>query len=286
MDTRPTADPWPTEEENYLKNLAAVSEMLSKRYRRKFEKKKKEQARFRIPSIVIGSISGVASFGTSTFPLSVQPSISIAVGCSAIFIAILNAIESYMKIGEIMGASLHASNNFHKLADDIIVELSVPPEHRSSQSIIFVRDVYASYQKYIDLAPPLKTIKIVNPGEDIAAFLGEMERRRQVTSLVPEDGIGTMARARVVTQRLVAVARRLSNVFLKKFYVPPSDRTSASVTTATNIEGEHEIDNELPLSLPNRSLNGQSSILRDSYATPRESSLNRSNPYSSSESDV
>lgn len=174
MDTRPTADPWPSDEERYLKNLAAVCEMMSKKYREKFEKKRSEQAKFRIPSIVIGSISGVASFGTSTFPEYMQRSVSIAVGGSAIFIAILNAIESYMKIGEIMSASLQASTNFQKLADDILIELSVPPEHRTTQSIIFVRDVYSSYQKYIDLAPPLKTIRVIKPGDDIADFLDQI----------------------------------------------------------------------------------------------------------------
>lgn len=153
---------WCDEEEEYLRHLADACQYLARKYRASYELRKSQQAKFRIPSIIIGSISGVASFGTSTFPPDMQQYVSIVVGGASILIAILNTIESYMKIGELMGSSLQASTNFLKLADDIAMELAIPRDIRVSQGILFLRETFALYQKYLDLAPPIKIVRFVH----------------------------------------------------------------------------------------------------------------------------
>jgi hypothetical protein len=95
----------------------------------------------------------LASFGNSNFPENFQNYVNIGVGACSIFIAILNSIESYMKIGEIIGGTLQASINFQKLKESIDVELSLPVDNRTSQGIIFLRQCYQNYEKYWDLAP-------------------------------------------------------------------------------------------------------------------------------------
>lgn len=161
MDAAEENHGWVKEEEDYLRMLADSCQYLARKYRAAYELRKAQQAKFRIPSIIIGSVSGVASFGTTTFPDHIQKFVSIAVGGASILIAILNTIESYMKIGELMGASLQASQNFLKLADDISIELSIPPSLRGTQGILYMRETFTLYQKFVDLAPPIRSVRFV-----------------------------------------------------------------------------------------------------------------------------
>lgn len=152
---------WSIEEETFLRQIQRNCEDLSVQYRRIYESKRKQQAKFRIPSIVLGGITSITSFGSYGFPPSSYRAISMTVGGVSLFIAILNTIESYMKVGEIMGNSLQSSVNFQKLADEISCELSIPPAMRPVQGIIYMKDSFNTYHKYLDTAPPMLKIPFI-----------------------------------------------------------------------------------------------------------------------------
>lgn len=169
------AHQWNAQEEDYLRSLSQVCQELSQKFKVYHDVYLKRQFKFRIPSIVISSITGLASFGTTNFPEHYQNFVSIAVGASSIFIAILNSIESYMKIGEIISGTLQASINFQKLKEQIDIELALPIEDRNSQGIVFVRECYGMYEKYWDLSPHiLARVRFIKP-------FGNMEAAMQVT---------------------------------------------------------------------------------------------------------
>ena len=146
---------WCEEEELVLRYIQNHCEYLSRKYRTVYVNKGQQQAKFRIPSIILGGITSVTSFGSYSFPPSTYRVISMTVGGISLFIAILNTIESYMKIGETMGASLQTSVNFQKLADQISCELTIPRNARTGKGIIYLKDCFALYQKYLDAAPPV-----------------------------------------------------------------------------------------------------------------------------------
>jgi hypothetical protein len=155
---------WNREEEEYLRDLSRLCEELCQKFKVYHDVYKSRQAKFRIPSIIISSITGLASFGNSNFPVEYQNLVNIGVGACSIFIAILNSIESYMKIGEIIGGTLQASINFQKLKETIDVELSLPVENRTCQGILFLRQSYQNYEKYWDLAPNiLRRMRFIKP---------------------------------------------------------------------------------------------------------------------------
>lgn len=155
---------WLPEEEIYLKDLSRLCEQVSIKYKFYYEKYKRIQARFKIPSIIISSLTGLTSLGTSTFTSDSQQWIAIGVGATSLFVAILNSIESYMKIGENMSGCLQASMSLQKLKETIDLELAVPPEDRNDPGIVFVRECYAKYEKILELAPNIfKNIKFVRP---------------------------------------------------------------------------------------------------------------------------
>lgn len=158
---------WLPEEEIYLQELSKLCQVLSGKYKVYYEQYKKIEARFKIPSIIISSISGLTSFGSSNFPIEYVHFVSISVGIASLFIALLNSIEAYMKIGEITAGCAISSLNFQKLKEHIDIELAIQSENRSMSGIVFVRECHTKYERIIDVAPNiLKTVRFVKPSFD------------------------------------------------------------------------------------------------------------------------
>ena len=105
---------WLADEEIYLHTIQKSCETLSNEYLKKHRKWKKLQARIKIPVIIIGSFTGITSFGTETFPQYAQKWISVGVGVITVGIAILNTIESYLKF-----IDLYPQSKYIGEADDI-----------------------------------------------------------------------------------------------------------------------------------------------------------------------
>lgn len=177
---------WNKEEEEYLRDLSRLCEELCQKFKIYHDIYKARQAKFRIPSIIISSITGLASFGNSNFPEEYQNFVNIGVGACSIFIAILNSIESYMKIGEIIGGTLQASINFQKLKETIDVELSLPVENRTCQGIIFLRQCYQNYEKYWDLAPNiLRKMRFIKPAGGMPISATPMNSKMKLFAATP-----------------------------------------------------------------------------------------------------
>jgi len=157
---------WLPEEEEYLSKLSRICQIKSVKHRNYYMAYKRKDAKFKIPAIIVSAITGLVSFGTSSYPEDSRELVSIFIGISAVSIAIVNSIESYMKIGEIMAGCLQASISLQKLKEHIDIELLLPPSDRGTQGILFLRDVYSKYEKINELAPNVfKTIHFVNPYE-------------------------------------------------------------------------------------------------------------------------
>jgi hypothetical protein len=151
---------WQKEEEEYLRMLEDSCINLSKEYHKVYFRLKALQTRLRIPAIVIGSFTGIASFGTNNFPQKFQPNIAIIVGIVNIAIAILNTLETYFKVSENINATTVASTQLRKLANDINKELCLEKETRETSGINYLRDSYTRYQQIILSAPLLQTFKV------------------------------------------------------------------------------------------------------------------------------
>lgn len=146
---------WNIEEEVYLHCIQTSCEQLSNLYLEKFRRWRRIQAKIKIPIIVVGSFTGITSFGSETFPKYAQKWVSVGVGIVTIGIAVLNTIESYFKIGESANAAINTSNAFQQLREDINRELSIPPEGRSANGLTVLRDSYTRYHQILNQAPVL-----------------------------------------------------------------------------------------------------------------------------------
>lgn len=146
---------WLAKEEDYLRNLKTKSEHLSIQYMELYKLTHTKQTRLRLPAIIMSSFSGVASFGSTSFPLYMQRYVSIGVGIVNITIAMLQTYESYLKVSDIVSKSLTASASLKKLADDINCELYIPVQNRQTNGITYLRDSYARYQTILVDSPTL-----------------------------------------------------------------------------------------------------------------------------------
>lgn len=144
---------WAHEEETYLKEVMKSCDDHAKLFHKVHKKYREFQTRLKIPLIIVGSFSGVASFGTASFPEQWQQFVSLIVGVVSIVIAILNTIESYYKVVETTGESLNTASALERLRDDINKELSIPPASRETRGITYLRDCYVRYQQIVSQSP-------------------------------------------------------------------------------------------------------------------------------------
>lgn len=208
-------DGWVDEEEEYLTNLSRLCQDVSGRYKHYYDIYKVIQARFRIPSIVVSSVTGLTSFGSSNFPPAYREWVSIAVGIASLSIAILNSIETYMKIGEHLASASHASIELHKLKEYIDMELTLPRDKRLTQGIIFLRDCYTRYERILEIAPDiLKTARFVRPSFE------------ETTSMsVHASASKTKAKARIKSMiTLSSFASQSTRIMLSPVGSPPVAR--------------------------------------------------------------
>jgi hypothetical protein len=176
---------WYDKEESYLKQLHDMCLTQSKEYMALYHVTHATQTKLRLPAIIMSSFSGVASFGTTSFPRGYQKYVSIIVGLINISIAMIQTYESYLKIGDIVSKSLTVANSLKKLADDIYCEIFIPVEDRETAGITFLRDCFSRYQAIVENAPPMpakieegaeKKEKRKNLISDISANLKQDER--------------------------------------------------------------------------------------------------------------
>lgn len=156
---------WCEKEEEYLRQLHDNCVLLSKIYNSLYLRTHSKQTKLRIPTIVMSSCTGVASFGSTSFPLKFQKYVSIVVGIINVGIAMIQTYESYLKIGDIVSKSLAVSTSFKKLADDIYCELFIPVEDRANSGIMFLRDCFTRYQTILEQCPPLHDDSIDDEGK-------------------------------------------------------------------------------------------------------------------------
>jgi hypothetical protein len=86
--------------------------------------------RYTVPSIILSTVTGAASFATLNFKPAVTFYASIVIGTVNIFIGMLSAIQQYLQIAEFKEAHIAASVSWDKLARSIKIELAKRPGER------------------------------------------------------------------------------------------------------------------------------------------------------------
>lgn len=140
---------------------------------------------FTIPAIILSTISGTASFATSSLPANMKTLAPIAIGSLNIFIGILTTIQQYLKISELNEAHRVMSIAWDKYARNIRIELSKAPMERSDAAS-FLKYNRQEFDRLMETSPPINQ-KIID--EFIVTFKGRegSEQRARYEKLRKPD---------------------------------------------------------------------------------------------------
>lgn len=149
---------WSIEDEKYLEKLHQECNVLIEAYRKEYLNKNHQLCYYRIPTIVISSISGFLAIGnTGYINKENEKYISLLVGTLNLFTSIINIIENFKQISSKVNLSNHLYHELLQLSNDIGLTLSIPKQERNYKSGIEAITKY--YEKYSGL---MKEASILN----------------------------------------------------------------------------------------------------------------------------
>lgn len=140
---------------------------------------------YTIPAIILSTISGTASFATTSLPSNMKPFAPMAIGSLNIFIGILTTIQQYLKISELNESHRVMSIAWDKYSRNIRIELSKSPDERSDASS-FLKYNRQEFDRLMETSPSIDK-KVID--EFISTFKGKegSEQRKRYEKLRKPD---------------------------------------------------------------------------------------------------
>lgn len=145
---------WSPENEKILVEWCDVAQCYKWLNMRAHNKYSRLHAWFTIPAIILSTISGTASFAQSSFPVSTQEFVPMAVGSLNIFIGILTTIQQYLKISELNESHRVSSIAWDKFARNIRIELAKKPEERLDAGA-FIKHCRDEFDRLMETSPSI-----------------------------------------------------------------------------------------------------------------------------------
>lgn len=141
---------WSEDIEKILENIRLNSIILSNYHKDRYYHYKGHLKYFKLPLIVLSSITSIASVGMT--PYMEQGDISLLTCLLSLVSAILASIELYLGIQKNMEQELIASRNFLLLVYSIYKVLNLQVEHRVEKGRLFLDETYNEYIKLVENA--------------------------------------------------------------------------------------------------------------------------------------
>jgi len=109
---------------------------------------------FTIPTIILSTITGTASFAQSSLPENYQIYAPMIIGTVNIMVGILNTIQQYLKISELKESHRISAIAWDKYARNIRIELSKAPNERMDAGH-FLRLSRQEYDRLMESSPSI-----------------------------------------------------------------------------------------------------------------------------------
>ena len=124
---------------------------------------------FTIPTIILSTITGTASFGQSALPENIRIYSPVMIGSVNIFIGILTTIQQYLKISELNESHRVMAIAWDKFARNIKIELSKAPSERMDAGH-FIKHTRQEFDRLMETSP-MVPISVINQFND--TFVGK-----------------------------------------------------------------------------------------------------------------
>jgi hypothetical protein len=145
---------WSDEVEDICEKLRINCVNLAEYHRKRYYHFKSYGKYFRIPAIILASITSTASIGLQ--PLLDQSIISGITCILGMTLGILSAVEIYMGIQTSMELELKQSKEFYTLAIDLYKTLTLQSQNRGEDGKDYLNKKYGQYIKMVEASNLLK----------------------------------------------------------------------------------------------------------------------------------
>lgn len=151
---------WNDNHNMILQGLQKNSNKLYREYQKAHIVYKKKLRLYRIPIIIMSSLSGFLSISNSGYiPLEYQQWISLFVGFVNLMVTLVSLIENFKKIDVNVNKTYTSYMEFKKLHDEISIMLNTSQNEREGNGYDIAMQFFNRYESYISDAPILqKTI--------------------------------------------------------------------------------------------------------------------------------
>ena len=172
---------WHPQQEKILKNWSEVGSSYRYLHGKSFNKYERCNMCFSLPVIILSTLTGVANFAQSSFPVDARPTVSVVVGSLNIIAGLITTIAQFLKVAERMEGHRAASVAYSKFSRNISVELSLPVKERLIDGTEFLSVQRSEMDRLIEQSP--------NIPEDIVKLFDKtfIKRDREGNKLNDDD---------------------------------------------------------------------------------------------------
>ena len=143
---------WHNDHEKILQSLQKSTIRLSNEYQKAYFRYKSKLQNYRIPIIIMSSISGFLSISNSGYiPPDYGKWVSLLVGFSNLMVTVISLIENFKKIDVNLNKSYNAHLNFKKLHDEITITMRLPFNERDDDGFNTINEYFTRYQAHISM---------------------------------------------------------------------------------------------------------------------------------------
>ena len=173
---------WTDDIETILENIRINSITLSNYHKEKYYYYKSHLKYFKLPLIILSSITSIASVGLNGYIH--QNTISIITCLLSLTSAIIASIELYLGIQKNMENEMMASRNFLIVGYDIFKTLNLNREHRKVNGKVYLDEKYNEYVKLVEQANLIHNKRV----KDALAPIPQIYQDTSTSSSSPRNG--------------------------------------------------------------------------------------------------
>jgi len=168
---------WSQENEMILVEWCDIAQCYKWMNTRSHSKFSHLNAWYTIPTIVLSTIAGTASFALASLPPKLQVYTPMVIGTVNIFVGILNTIHQYLKIAELNESYRVSAISWDKYARNIRIELAKAPGERMDAGH-FLKLNRQEYDRLMETSPAIPQEIVDEFMKSFSGKEGSVERKR------------------------------------------------------------------------------------------------------------
>jgi hypothetical protein len=176
---------WNKENENIMIEWCDIAKCYHWMHMRSNAKYAKYNMWFTIPSIVLSTISGTASFAQGSMTGMAREYAPMAIGTVNITVGIINTIQQFFKLSQMQEAHRVAYIAWDKFARNIKIELSKKPDERTEAALFFKQSRH-EYDRLMESSPTIPNLVIREFIKEISGAPGTDQAREYADLIKPE----------------------------------------------------------------------------------------------------